>query len=298
MKRFDVLAASTMARVISLHRVSAELPEVIVFSKDRAPQLEMLLDSYARHVEDIPTATVLYRATSDAHRAAYEAVFSHPAYSFVIAIEERSFKEDLLRILRSSRRRAVMFLVDDIVFIRSVSRFLLSSFHPAFSIVSLRLGRCIRRDFTANNACCDLPRGWRNLARKGQRLMSWKWRHGDLSWGLPTSLDATLLPRAEILPLVEAGSFRAPNSLERDLGYYRGLFRTRHGICAEEPRVVNLPLNTVKPEDYHFPCLDISPDDLLRSFNEGRRLRLEEDLSLHDSVHMPWVPSLRPVESG
>ncbi len=295
MKRLDVSAASLAARARSLCHTAGELPEVIVFSRDRAPQLEMLLDSYARQVEDTPEATVLYSTSSRAHRAAYDAVFANSAYGFARPIAEESFRADLLRVLHASRRRAVMFLVDDLVFIRPVSRFLLSNFHPALTLVSLRLGRCIRRDFTANGASCDLPRGHMRLSRGGERLLRWRWRSGSLSWGLPTSLDATLLPRMEILPIIEAGTFRAPNSLELDLGHYRALFKTRYGLCPEEPSVVNLPLNSVKSEDYYFPCLDISPEDLLQSFNAGQRLRLEVDLAEHDSVHMPWVPSLKPA---
>lgn len=293
-KSITVTLACVRRRLASLVRNHREGPEIVVFSMDRAAQLEMLLDSYLKFVEDAPALTVLYRASSAEHLEAYRMVFTEPRFQpFVKAVAERDFRSDLLGVLNASRRIGVMFLVDDLVFIRPVPRMLMTSHHPAHAIVSLRLGRPIKRSFNYPEAPCPPPSRMRRIAAEGQPpLLRWRWRDGLVDWGFPTALDATLLPLREILPILEREPYRAPNSLELALGRYRALFNSRSGICPESPCVVNLPLNSVKTENYHFPCLNVEPQSLLNAFMQGARLRLTRDLADHDSVHMPWEPEL------
>jgi len=87
----------------------------VVFSKDRAMQLEAMLRSCRRHCRDFDAArvAVLYAASDKRHEDQYrqlQAVFESIAF-----VRETDFKKDLLALLSESH--FVLFLVDDNLFV-------------------------------------------------------------------------------------------------------------------------------------------------------------------------------------
>ena len=269
-------------------------PLILVFSKDRAIQMELLLRSYAEQMSRPLPLTVMYRASSAAHQRAYDEVFAGYTASRLTVIPEQAFKPDLLRVLRASSARKVMFLVDDIVFIQPVDTTLLEAWSPGDGILSLRLGRNITHSFNSGGIAQDQPSPLQRTERHGQALLRWTWADGALDWALPTSLDGHLLPLPDLIPVIEHTSFRAPNSLEAAIGQFRFLFKWGSGYCFEQARIMNLPLNTVKTEDFDFPHQGWDAEELLDAFGKGQRLDISElPLTEHNSCHMAWAPVLR-----
>ena len=287
------IAARLGSRLVS-SPTSAEAPLVLLFSKDRAIQLELFLRSYARYMSRPLPLTVLYRASSEAHRQAYEEVFAGYDASELTAIAETAFKPDLLAVLRASSARHVLFFVDDIVFIQPVDTRLLEQWDAGEGILSLRLGRNITHSFNRGGIEQPQPERLEDAARDNHLLARWHWTDGQLDWSLPTSLDGHLLPLPDLIPVIEEASFKAPNSLEGAIGQYKFLFKWRWGYCYERARIMNLPLNTVKTEDYDFPHQGWDAEELLQAFQRGYRLDISElPLQEHNSCHMAWIPKLR-----
>ena len=285
--------AARLAAQLGGASAAGQAPLVLVFSKDRAIQMELLLRSYAQQMSRPLPLTVMYRASSDAHQRAYDEVFAGYTASPLTAIPEQAFKPDLLRVLRASSARKVIFLVDDIVFIQPVDTALLEAWSPGDGILSLRLGRNITHSFNSGGVAQTQPALARS-ERHGQALLRWTWAAGELDWALPTSLDGHLLPLPDLIPVIEHTSFRAPNSLEAAIGQFRFLFKWRPGYCFERARIMNLPLNTVKTEDFEFPHQGWDAEELLDAFVKGQRLDIGElPLAEHNSCHMAWAPVLR-----
>ena len=291
-------ARSVAARIgarLSGRAAARGAPLVLVFSKDRAIQLELLLRSYTEQLSKPLPLTVLYRASTPAHQQAYEEVFAAYQSLQLTAVAEQAFKPDLLRLMKASGARNVLFLVDDIVFIQPVDTRLIEQWDTAQGILSLRLGRNITRSFNSGGIAQPQPAALEPVTREGHALVRWRWVDGALDWSLPTSLDGHLLPLPDLIPVVEATHFKAPNSLERAIGQYRFLFKWRHGYCWERSRIMNLPLNTVKTEDFDFPHQGWDAEELLQAFARGYRLDVGAlPLAQHDSCHMEWAPELRP----
>ena len=90
--------------------------DVLVFSRDRAAQLDLLLRSIDEHAPDLySTVTVLYRGSSADYLRAYSLCFcEHENVRFVY---ESNFERDV-RFWLSRAGHAVSFLVDDDVFYR------------------------------------------------------------------------------------------------------------------------------------------------------------------------------------
>ena len=93
---------------------------VIIFSKDRAAQLDLLLRSMRRFFSFGPhvDCRVLYRASDPAFATGYDMVRRKHG-SFAGFVRQRDFREDVLSLLND--RRFTMFLVDDDVFIAPFS---------------------------------------------------------------------------------------------------------------------------------------------------------------------------------
>lgn len=267
---------------------------VIVFSKDRPLQIDLLLRTLKKYLTPPPEIHVLYRASNQAFQEAYGTVFAENAGLKINPKKEDSFRENLLEICKKSNSASVMFLVDDIVFIREINVKEITVLARNGYIVSTRLGLNITCAQTAGMAERALPvltaiRGTKSL------FFSWVWAKANSGyWSLPTALDGNVLPLNELIPVLEATSFKAPNSLEAAIGQYRFLFKYSAGACYESPRIVNLPLNTVKSEDFNFPHMGICQNEMLETYKNGGRLDAEKfPHSQHNSCHMEWVPEVK-----
>jgi hypothetical protein len=268
-------------------------PLIVVFSRDRALQLELLLETYARHVTDPPRLTVLYSVTSAAHRAAYEGVFKRYADVIEQSREEAAFRAELVEVLARSTARSVMFLVDDLMFIHPVNGRLLAAWDGADGILSLRLGGNISSSFNSGLENLPRPPTLREAQRRGERMLTWIWGSGQAEWQLALSLDGHLLPKPLVERLIRFSRFRAPNSLEAALGRFRFLFKRSPGFAFPTSRVVNLPLNSVKTESYFFPNAGIDPEGM--AADHARGLKLDASTFPHEehhSCHFPWRPPL------
>lgn len=270
---------------------------VIVFSKDRAPQLDLLLRTYALHAQPHPAPVcVQYSASTPLHEKAYQQVLAQHRSLIAHAIAENGFKPTLMQLLQRHSTRNVMFLVDDIVFIDDFSVDLLSCWDTHSAIFSLRLGANIVRSFNSGIDVQVQP-GLKPIRVDHQQLLSWTWRHGVLDWNLPVSLDGNVLPTAELLPIIASQTIKGPNSLEQALGHYRFLFKFRPGVCYPTSRLVNLPMNTVKTEQgFDFPNFQVAPEHLAEQYLQGMRLCMDDYRGAQpDSCHMEWMPKVRPA---
>jgi len=279
------IAARVGSRLVS-SPTTHEPPLVLVFSKNHAIALELFLRSFAQHMSPALPLTVMYHASSDAHRQAYDEVLGGYGASELTAIPESAFKSDLLTVLKASNARHVIFFVDDTVFIHAVDTRLLEQWEPSDGILSLRLGRNITHSLTRGGIEQPQPSPLESGSLGEQPLARWRWSAGALDWALPTSLHGHLLPLPDLVPVIEEANFAEPRSLESAIDRYKFLFKGRWGYCWEQARIMNLPLGT-------------DEEQLLDAFQRGFRLDVSElPLSEHNSCQMAWAPALRqPAEA-
>lgn len=291
MKRLMNIIHAALGRVKYGFRASTEL-EVFIFSKDRAPQLDLLLRTYIKHSKPGPRkVTIQFAATDDRHRRAYNNLLDRHRDIIAESAEEQQFESTLVRLLSKATARNVMFLVDDIVFIRDFNIDAIADWDTRKSILSLRLGRNITRSFNRGNSRQTAP-AFKSVCLHGQEMLTWHWNRAEVDWAMPTALDGNVLPLAEVLPLLAGHRIKGPNSLEQVLGQYRFFFKYRMGACFPLSCLVNLPLNTVKREQgFNFPNLMIDNSVLLENYLIGRHLSIHQYSGLQpDSCHMEWIP--------
>lgn len=245
--------------------------EGVVFSMDRAMQLDALLRSYHEHVaEPRPPLHLFYRTSNDGHQRSYRELLEEWGDRLASAVEETDFPADLGRRLDSIGSERIFFLADDDVFKNPVRFADLDPFDPTYHVVSLRLGEHLERAYTLDrpqplppfDERADLPDG----------MLTWSWKHGSGDWRYPLSIDGHVFATAEVGAMARELDYRAPNSLEGALNAHFGdLFRERAGLCFRESVLVNLPVNKVQTENENVHG-EIHQDALLAKWNEGLRI--------------------------
>jgi hypothetical protein len=251
----------------------------IVFSKDRAMQLDAFLRSYEKHVMPLSKVYVLFAASSYRHEKAYE--YAHRLFHFATFVQQTTFKDDVLRLL--PKDGTVVFYVDDQVFI-----------HPWFVTekpgLSLRLGLNLTRDYAFGDRAQNLP----PYEAVNDSMISWRWADGELSWRYPLSVDGHVFDADMLRTMIEQIEFHSPNTLESALQQFVPYFLERYGTCYRQSKVVNVPWTRVQT-DYDNRYAGFSADDMLEQWEAGNQINLSQiDGALNESVHQEFPLILEP----
>jgi hypothetical protein len=235
----------------------------LVFSKDRAMQLDAFLRSAKQHAP-YETVTVLQCVTEDwAHREAYQRVCDRG--DFTEWWEENdgvSTFEECVREWVGLYER-VVFHTDDDVWFRDGPRHKRHEAYPD-CVISYRLG--------ANTTYCyplsrtqDVPDPY-----------GWEWRLADGDFGYPLSLNATSYHAAYIEPLLHF-SFANPTELESGLAARAERFTPEWMIAPAHSCCVSLPHNVVSASSQcpRGPNPDWQPDQLAAKYLDGWRVALD-----------------------
>ena len=256
----------------------------VVFSRDRAFQLDALLESYFEKVLNPVDLIILYKATDLSNKKAYEEVIERfcnqsPAIRFIQ--EFGNFRNCLLRVLSSIKARSIFFLVDDIIFINTVDLSIYSKVDSKSSILSLRLSPHLKKSYATGR-----PQSIPNLfpTAISSELLEFKWFEQGCEWSDPWSVDGNIYSTAEISVLSRISQFNAPNSYEDALKSFGDLAIDRTGYCFTQSKILNLAINRVQNE-IDNQSGDMTSVFLLEQWNEG----LKMDRSIFDS-HIPISP--------
>jgi hypothetical protein len=252
----------------------------IVFSKDRALQLDAFLRSHRVNVAEVGEFRVLYLATSQRHARAYADVFAR--YPWVTPTPQSlSFKQDLLSLL--PRNGNVIFFVDDIVFIRSWSGY-------GESGLSLRLGLHLTHNYATGGTPQPLPVP---AEAHPNGTVTWRWGDGREAWGYPLALDGHVFDAQEILEMTVSCVFHSPNTFESALQQFLPQFINRMGTCYRETKIVNIPWNRVQT-DWHMLCgSGNGAEQMLAHWEAGKQINLSGIYGvLNTSVHQEFPLAL------
>lgn len=246
--------------------------EGIVFSKDRAFQLDALLRSFLELCEEKDSRlNVLYTCSSTAHEAAYRELQARVPSNRIAFYRETAFRDNLLSILNRGISPAIYFLVDDNLFVRPFSLRCFASF-PLFQYVpSLRMGE--HHDYCYTRSKHQKIPQFEKVNWKETLYLSWHWRQEEHDWNFPLSVDGHFFDRGEILIMSRHSNFHSPNSLETSLQTYVESFLDRTGIALPEPRLINIPWNRVQNENKNRHG-KIDNEALLQLWQNGKQLEI------------------------
>ncbi len=226
--------------------------KTIIFSKNRACQLEVLLRSLNF------SSNVIYTYDS-AFKSGYDKLITmYPKVNFIL---EKDFKLQIIECMENSSEEFVLFLVDDDVMIKSFAENCpeFEEFKKNQDIISLSLRLAPYYD--------GAPKMDNNI---------WNWRGLKHDWGYPMSVSAHIFRRQDILPIMINGEFKNPNDLEvllRKNPPNKPLM-----ICVSEPNIINTPANVVQTKYRlnRFGNAGISPEEMNDKFLSGQQIFLND----------------------
>ncbi|MGY6561888.1 MAG: hypothetical protein ACXITV_07255 [Luteibaculaceae bacterium] len=222
---------------------------IIIFSKDRAFQLQALLASLHYFSKDLPPCFVLYKASNNAFGDGYKKLINLTAEPSVTFTEEQHFKQDLLSLISNVKTEKVLFLVDDIFFKNPIDFNAFARLNVHQFVPSLRHGDNLNFAYTVNKPQ-RIPRFEKNS--KHPEMLVWNYYQEEYDWAYPLSVDGHLFSTQEMKILLENTTFKAPNSLEAAMQVVYPLFSKRKGICFHNSVIVNNPCNKVQSEHFNF----------------------------------------------
>lgn len=240
---------------------------IIIFSKDRAAQLDLLIRSMERYFSDFSNypVTVLYTASSDFFSQGYvEFQQRHP---YIKLTREKNFKQDLCGVFDCSFSYTV-FGVDDDVFLNTFSvqdkEMQLFAENIDISCLSLRLHDKVTYCYTEN----------RPVRRpKISAYNTWLWRGQQGDWGYPMAIDFTVFRSEDLIESISNLSYSNPNTFEGSLAN-RCPVKGSLMLCYDEPRIVGIPINKVQTANGNR-CGKISAESLNDRYLKGEQICLD-----------------------
>jgi len=224
---------------------------IIIFSKDRACQLGALLESLNDKMKIDHKVSVIYTFSESNYKNGYDILLqNYPDCNFV---KETTFKDDVMALVDSDCEH-VMFLVDDIVFIRNVE---LDSNFEAFNnnkdvlTLSLALSPAVTFEYP-RQMHVKMPEiknntfEWVNRWKKRKNKKSNEWGAG---WDCPMSVGGNIFRTKDFLPYVEKIVFYNPNTMESRM--QKRPFKSKPlMMCCDKAKLIAVPINIVVENGY------------------------------------------------
>lgn len=247
---------------------------IIIFSKDRACQLELLLRSmkifFFEH--KICKVSILYKYSDERFKAGYNSVkYLHPEYYYVQEIGG-GFKAQVGSLM-DEQYPLTMFLVDDIVFkdyffIRSEE---MKLFISQEDIACLSLRMCPRINYCYTEKRPTPPPV---VSEEGK----WRWPGLLGDWGYPNSVDGCIYKTHKIIHMIRTMSYHNPNTFEGTWAHFPPQDQP-YMVCFKESKIVNNPINKVQTANANH-CGGVSARFINEQFLSGKVISLKPFVGL------------------
>lgn len=257
---------------------------LIIFSYNRPLQLYALLESAHKYVTGVDHCAVIYRASNEAYEDAYLKVRAEfPTIAFSKQTNAPyDFKPILLQYLMQFEDEYILFAVDDIVvkdYVNIPRAIELMEEHQAYGFY-LRLGKHLTYAY-ANFEQQGLP----PFIKDSDGICVWNFSEGPWDWSYAQSVDMTIFRSQDIFPWLAKLEYFSPSQLEHYLVLYAPY--GQRGICYENSKIINLPINIVQTYTYNNSVHSYSPEQLLELFNAGLKLDMSHLYQVRNSAcHM------------
>lgn len=273
--------------------------KIIIFSRDRALQLDGVLKSLFFHCRDLDeqgNVNILYTTSNPQHQSQYNKLITeYLTYPFLEFTREIDFKTDLLNLIGHSEE--VLFLVDDNIFVENFYLATLKKYLKAEKnsiAYSLRLGE--------NTSYCymlDCQQKIPNFHKKTENTLLFNWTVSEHDFGYPMDVSSSLFRVSDLLPILKEFKFSNPNTLEALLDSKKDYFLKDKPLllCFEKSLTFCAPINKVQ-DVARKNRVGINPKQnpnyLSKCFSKGMRLDIKAYIgftpkSCHQEVKLHYL---------
>lgn len=261
---------------------------VIIFSKDRAAQLDLLLRSMFK-ANWFADAFIVWCASTKDYYDGYDKLFWEYWFDdnrVHLFEQHETFKTSLLEQV-DDNFTYMTFLMDDNIFINEWNGF--KELPDDFACLSLRLNP--RMEYCYSLSRRQHPPKYVTIFQNNKRVNAWYWHAADADYGYPMSLDGHIFRTTDILPLLKKLEYNNPNQLEGQLA--RHPINRPKMMCFDKSVIINNPINRVQTVNNNRHG-DISAEWLNEQFLQGKRIDLKpflgyEPNACHVELPISWI---------
>lgn len=217
--------------------------KLIIYSRDRAAQLDLLLRSIKQYAGNIFSTDIIWNYSDRRYEEGYEKIIAeNPDSVFYYQYTKEEFRDITLDILDCNEEH-VCFSTDDEVIVKPIDKLKLFNNLPKFDnhIFSLRLG--------FNTIEQDIHRGTKqpplNIYVERDGVLTWpiNFYHPHHNYGYFGSLDMTIYRTSLLNRILPKINFKNTNELEGGMTQFRD--ECSYMSSFSESVAVNLPVNNL-----------------------------------------------------
>jgi hypothetical protein len=273
----------------------------MIFSKDRALQLQAVLDSFFLNCEEarIADIVVLYKVTNRHHLQQYRTLKG--MFKEVTFIEETDLVEQLIGV--AAKNEYILLLVDDTMF---TGPFSLSEILTTLRGNNNALGFSLRLGL--NTTYCYNHKSNQRIPvfqQINDKIIKYRWIEEQFDFAYPLEVSSSVYRVKDIVPIwLRTIGVTVPymvNRVEDIMNKSRGEFTETlpYLLCYKQSVAFSNPMNEVSslPENWVIPVWGdkrFSVDSLMKAFDLGYRLDVKELVgfvsnSCHQEVELKFV---------
>jgi hypothetical protein len=259
----------------------------IIFSKDRASQLHLLINSLYKNAPGIFNLNVLYTYSNKEFEKGYEKLKEICKENFwnVNFIKESNFKEDLINLLKSDYKYTTFFTDDDVLF----DKVDLQTIEEALNkedvfCFSLRLGKNTKFCYTMNSPNQIV------ISNETENTINWDWQKSWHDFGYPLSVDGHIFRTKEIFKFTKSLNFSSPNTYEGSLQIY-DTFPKNLMESYKKSKLVGVPVNLVNNthpnlngQKFKFETKDLNDKFLEGNIIQFEKISFSEIIGAHQEI--------------
>lgn len=259
----------------------------IVFSKDRAQQLFLLLKSIDWNAQGIFDLNVIYTYSNDEFKKGYDKLIDLCSQNGweVNFIKESVFKQDVMAQFNQMYQFTCFFTDDDVLYGKIDLETVVNSMkNDSVFCFSLRLGINTTFCYTMsqNNKLV--------ISEETENTILFDWQKSYMDFGYPLSVDGHVFRTKEIAKLSKAISFNSPNTFEGNLQIYETF--PRHMMESyKKSKLVGIPVNIVNSshpnlngQKFKFTTKDLNDKFLSDTFIDLNKIDFSNIIGAHQEV--------------
>lgn len=242
--------------------------KLIIFSKDRAAQLELLLRSIETNIPDLFSPVVIYTSSTRDFKHGYERLRDSYKES-VLFVPETNLRKDIITQTNLATNHICYSTDDTVIFKPFGSKNILDIRQD--QVFSLRLG--------LNTVMQDIHTGTYQPAltsyHEDKDILTWQVNryHPHSNYGYPFALDMHIMPAKLIQSLISEFNWHNPTGLESGLTKYRD--KIKYLSSPKYSIAVNIPVNCAGGVTQHGKFFPASLESLNESYLNGNLISLK-----------------------
>lgn len=279
----------------------------VIFSFNRAMQLDFLLKSSLKHFKFDYKILVIYHTTGD-HYLGYKKLIEEYSSNQKIIFQEKkenkiTFFEKILsrtKLKKIKSENNFKNLLENLLF-REKLEFVMFNTDDGYWFSDIELESSILNIIRLNPLSVsyrlyvgDNLEGFPNYVKKWGQYYLWDYYFDEnlTHWSYPFAVDATIYHRESILSIIKNVDYYNPVTLEDlTVNYIKKQKKFAIGLSPLQSKLVGTKLNRVAVETKN-PTIHISVDELNRFFIQNYKLDLELPIPLNNANVVPLKVNL------